>query len=145
MQITLNRSPIPGKDGGRAPKSLPATPAEPEGLHTATKAQQSATGPTPQRRWIWASVGVFALRNGLFPSGATTATQFPSLSPASQAVLAVRRRPSGKDGEGFATRTAEATPYPDPVVVFVVGLLTPLAVADDGVASAARAASWQQG
>jgi hypothetical protein len=29
-------------------------------------------------------------------------------------------------------------------VVFVVGLLAPLAVADDGVASAARAASWQQ-
>jgi hypothetical protein len=29
-------------------------------------------------------------------------------------------------------------------VVFVVGLLAPLAVADDGVESAARAASWQQ-
>jgi len=29
-------------------------------------------------------------------------------------------------------------------VVFVVSLLAPLAVADDGIASAARAASWQQ-
>ncbi len=57
---------------------------------------------------------------------------------------AVRRRPSRKDGEGFATRAAETAPYPDPVVVFVVGLLAPLAVADDGVESAARAASWQQ-
>jgi hypothetical protein len=58
--------------------------------------------------------------------------------------MSVWRRPSRKDGEGFATRAAETAPYPDPVVVFVVGLLAPLAVADDGVASAARAASWQQ-
>ena len=58
--------------------------------------------------------------------------------------MSVRRRPSRKDGEGFATRPAETAPYPDPVVVFVVGLLAPLAVADDGIASAARAASWQQ-
>jgi hypothetical protein len=58
--------------------------------------------------------------------------------------MSVRRRPSRKDGEGFATWAAETAPYPDPVVVFVVGLLAPLAVADDGVESAARAASWQQ-
>jgi len=89
-------------------------------------------------------MGIFALRSRLFPSAATMATRFPSLSPAIQTVMSVRRRPSRKDGEGFATRAAETAPYPDPVVVFVVGLLAPLAVADDGVESAARAASWQQ-
>ena len=69
----------------------------------------------------------------MFPSAATMATRFPSLSPAIQTVMSVRRRPSRKDGEGFATRAAETAPYPDPVVVFVVGLLAPLAVADDGM------------
>ena len=145
MQITLNRSPIPGKDGGRAPKSLPARPAEPEGLHATAQTQQSATGPTPQRCWIWEPVGVFALRSGLFPSTAAIATRFPGLLSASKAVLAVWRRPRGKDGEGFATRRAKAASCPDPVVLFVVGLLAPLAVADDGMVPAARAASWQQG
>ena len=145
MQITFDRSPIPGEDGGRAPKSLPAGPAEPEGLHATTQTQQSATGPTPQRRRIWESTGIFALRSGLFPSGVTMATRFPGLLSISKAVLAVWRRPSGKDGEGLATRTAEATSYPDPVVVFFVGLLATLTVADDGVASAARTASRQQG
>jgi hypothetical protein len=145
MQITLNRSPIPGKDGGRVPKSLPARPAEPEGLHATAQTQQSATGPTPQRCWIWEPVGVFALRRGLFPSTAAIATRFPGLLSASKAVLAVWRRPRGKDGEGFATRRAKAASCPDPVVLFVVGLLAPLAVADDGMVPAARAASWQQG
>jgi hypothetical protein len=84
------------------------------------------------------------MRSGLFPSPATIATRLPGLLSTSKAVLAVWRRPTGKDGEGLATRTAEAAPYPDPVVVFVVGLLAPLPVADDGVASAVRAASWQQ-
>jgi hypothetical protein len=72
----------------------------------------------------------------LFPSAATTATRFPSFN------CNVRTaRPSRKDGEGFATRAAETTPYPDPVVVFVMGLL---AVADNGVASGVRAATRQQ-
>jgi hypothetical protein len=127
------------------PKSLPARPAEPEGLHATAQTQQSATGPTPQRCWIWEPVGVFALRRGLFPSTAAIATRFPGLLSASKAVLAVWRRPRGKDGEGFATRRAKAASCPDPVVLFVVGLLAPLAVADDGMVPAARAASWQQG
>ena len=127
------------------PKSLPARPAEPEGLHATAQTQQPATGPTPQRGWIGESIGIFALRSGLFPSTATIATRFPGLLSTSKAVLAVWRRPTGKDGEGLATRTAETTPYPDPVVVFVVGLLATLAVADDRLASAARAVSWQQG
>jgi hypothetical protein len=58
--------------------------------------------------------------------------------------MSIRRRPSRKDGKGFATRAAETAPYPDPVVVFIMGLLAPLAVADNGVASAVRAATRQQ-
>ena len=106
--------------------------------------QQSATGPTPQRGWIWESIGIFALRSGLLPSCRRRATRFPGLLPATQLYWPYGGDQAGRMVKVFATRTAEAAPYPDPVVVFVVSLLAPLAVADDGVPSAVRASSWQQ-
>jgi hypothetical protein len=58
--------------------------------------------------------------------------------------VARRRRPTGQNREGHLTRPAPAAAHPNPVVVFIVGLLAPLPMADDGVVAAPRTASREQ-
>lgn len=61
-----------------------------------------------------------------------------SLAPCDQAVMTVGRRQKGKKREGPSAKLADAAPDPDPVVMFVMGLFVPSAMADDGIARTLR-------
>jgi hypothetical protein len=57
--------------------------------------------------------------------------------------MGVREREQGKQGESLPTTLAEAAPDPNPVVVFIVRLLAPTTVTDDGIAFTNRAPPQQ--
>jgi len=57
--------------------------------------------------------------------------------------MGVREREQGKQGESLPTTLAEAAPDRNPVVMFVVRLLAPPTVTDDGIAFANRASPPQ--
>jgi len=61
------------------------------------------------------------------------------LAASQQAVVGVRQREQGKQGEGLSTALAKAASDPNPVVVFIVRLLAPPTVTDDGIAFTNRA------
>jgi len=61
------------------------------------------------------------------------------LSTSQQAVVGVRERERGKEGEGLSATRAKAASDPNPVVMFIVRLLAPATVTDDGIAFANRA------
>ena len=55
------------------------------------------------------------------------------LLAAAHAEMPRRRQPIGQDGKGLAARMTDSASHPDPVVAWIVCLLAPLAVADDGI------------
>jgi len=57
--------------------------------------------------------------------------------------MGVRQRERGKQGEGLSTTLANAAPNPNPVVMFIVRLLAPTTVTDDGIAFANRTSPQQ--
>jgi len=61
------------------------------------------------------------------------------LTASQQAVVRVGERKQGKEGEGLPATVAKAAPDPNPVVMFIVRLLAPASVTDDGIAFANRA------
>jgi hypothetical protein len=61
------------------------------------------------------------------------------LTPSQQAVVGIRQREQGKQGEGLSTALAKAASDPNPVVMFIVRLLATATVTDDGIAFANRA------
>jgi hypothetical protein len=61
------------------------------------------------------------------------------LATSQQAVVGVRQREQGKQGEGLSTALAKAAPDPNPVMVFIVCLLATATMTDDGIAFADRA------
>jgi hypothetical protein len=61
------------------------------------------------------------------------------LSASQQAVVGVGEREQGKQGEGLSATRAKAASDPNPVVMFIVGLLAPPTVTDDGIPFANRA------
>ena len=66
------------------------------------------------------------------------------LLAATQAEMPRRRQPIGQDGKGLAARMTDSASHPDPVVAWVVCLLAPLAMADDGIVAAQRAPPREQ-
>ena len=66
------------------------------------------------------------------------------LLPARHAEMPRRRQPVRQDGEGLAARPANPTPHPDAIVLIVVGLAKPPAVANDRVVPAERAQPRQE-
>jgi hypothetical protein len=65
------------------------------------------------------------------------------LSASQQAVVGVGKRERGEQGEGLPATRAKATSDPNPVVMFIVRLLAPTTVTDDGIAFANRASPQQ--
>ena len=61
------------------------------------------------------------------------------LTAGQQAVAGVGERERGKEGEGLSASMAKAAPDPNPVVMFIVRLLAPATMTDDGIAFANRA------
>src|SRR5260370_39687888 len=64
--------------------------------------------------------------------------------PAANAKMRRRRQPIGQDGKGLAARMTDSASHPDPVVVRVVCLLAPLAMADDGLVATQRTPPREQ-
>ncbi|PYT32837.1 MAG: hypothetical protein DMG57_00470 [Acidobacteria bacterium] len=66
------------------------------------------------------------------------------LLAATQAEMPRRRQPIGQDGKGLAARMTDSASHPDPVVAWVVCLLAPLAMADDGLVATQRTPPREQ-
>ena len=82
------------------------------------------------------------MESPLFPTAVLLLDSLCCLLPAMKAVVALRQRPGGQDGECLATGPAQPSPNADAVVDLVVGLITPLAMADDGPVAAQRTPPW---
>jgi hypothetical protein len=65
------------------------------------------------------------------------------LAASQQAVVGIRQRELGKQGEGLSTALAKAASDPNPVVMFIVRLLAPTTVTDDGITFANRTSPQQ--
>jgi hypothetical protein len=61
------------------------------------------------------------------------------LSASQQAVVGVGEREQGKESEGPSATRAKAASDANPIVMFIVRLLAPTTVADDGITFASRA------
>ena len=53
--------------------------------------------------------------------------------------MGIREREQGKQSEALSATRAKAAPDPNPVVMFIVRLLAPATMTDDGIAFANRA------
>jgi len=85
------------------------------------------------------TIAIFKRRRGLFPATVLPKATLQCLHPRQQAVMRVRQRKERKEGEGLAaTKTVTATD-PNPVVMFIVRLLTAASVTDDGISHTKRA------
>ena len=104
---------------------------------------QPSPSPPPQRGRVRQSAGILDVGSGLFPTAPGLADRFPGLLPAAEAVVPIRRRPSRQDRERLATLPTPPTPYPDPVLPRVMGLLAPLPVTDDRFLPAQRTPARQ--
>ena len=76
-----------------------------------------------------------------FPGAAFQESTPQRLAAGDQAVVSVRRREQGQKSERRPTLVAKTASNPDPIMVFVMSLLPPAAVADDGVRRTDRAAA----
>jgi len=63
------------------------------------------------------------------------------LAAGDQAVMAVRRRKGRQKRERLTAAIAEATPNPDPIVVFIMSLFAAAAMTDDGILRTNRASA----
>jgi len=92
--------------------------------------------PSAQGGGIRHAIRIFDRGRGSFPG--VTFQEIPSQRPAAgdQAVVAIRRRERRQKGERRLTPIAKAAADRNPVVIFVVGLLTATAMTDDRVAQA---------
>ena len=84
-------------------------------------------------------IGVLQRRRRIFPRAVLHKVSPERLTPSQQAVVGVRQREQGKQGEGLSTALAKAASDPNPVVMFIVCLLATATVTDDGITFAKRA------
>ena len=102
-----------------------------------------AARPTAEGRGIRHPIGILEDRRGLFPGAVLPKMSPQRLSASQQAVVRVRKRKQGQEGEGLPATRATTAADPNPVVMFIVRLLAPATVADDGIAFANRASPQQ--
>jgi hypothetical protein len=95
--------------------------------------------PSPQSGWISNAIWIFHFGRCGFPG--VTFQQIPSqrLTAGDEAVMAVRRRERGQEGEGFRAQITAAAADLNPVVIFVVCLFPPAPMADNRFAQTHRA------
>jgi hypothetical protein len=79
------------------------------------------------------AMGIFYRRRRRFPGTALDKVAPQRLTAGDQAVMAVRKRKHGQEGNRLATRSADAAPNRDPVMVFVMSLLPPAAMTSDRI------------
>jgi len=94
--------------------------------------------PAAQRRGIWHTVRVLERRRRLLPGAVLLKTPPQCLHPRQQAVMRVRERKQREEGEGGAATKTVTAADPYPVMIFIVRLLTAVAMTDDGIAHTNR-------
>jgi len=97
--------------------------------------------PSSECGWIGHPIGIFDGGRSSFPGTAFQKITPQSLAARDQAVMTVGRREQRQKGERFATPVTEAAANRNPIVVFIMRLLAPAAMADDGVLQANRAST----
>src|ERR1019366_103027 len=117
--------------------------ADGAGLYPATQGEQSPEGPPAQSGGIGGARRIFAVRGRLL-NGIAGGNVFTGLLAAGHAEMRRRRQPIGQDGKGLAARMTDSASHPDPVVAWVVCLLAPLAMADDGLVATQRTPPREQ-
>ena len=98
-----------------------------------------ATRPSTDCGGIGHPIGVLQRGRRLFPGAVLHKVSPERLTAGQQAVAGVGERERGKEGEGLSASMAKAAPDPNPVVMFIVCLLAPATMTDDGIAFANRA------
>jgi hypothetical protein len=93
-----------------APQNVVPNRPQPD-LHTLPETEQSAPSPAPQRSRIRRPGGILAMRSGPLPIAAS-ADCLPGFMPAVQRVVTIGGRPTGQNGEGLATQSAEPPAAP---------------------------------
>ena len=88
---------------------------------------------SPEGRWIGDAIGIFDRRRGVFQRTIFQEVTFERLATCDETVVAVRRRKRRQKGEGDSARFADAPSNRNPIVIFVVGLFAPPAMAGDGI------------
>ena len=102
-----------------------------------------AARPAAEGGGIGDAIRVLQRGRRLFPRTVFHQVSPQRLSASPQAVMGVGEREQGKEGESLPTNLAKAASDPNPVVMFIVRLLAPATVADDGIAFAKRASPQQ--
>jgi len=92
-----------------------------------------AAKPPAECGGIGHAIGIFDSGCRGFPGTAFQEATLQRLAAGDQAVVSVRRREQGQKGERLPTQVANTAPNSDPIVVFVMSLLVPAAVTDDGI------------
>ena len=98
-----------------------------------------AARPAAEGGGIGHPIGVFQRRRRLFPRAVLHKVSPKRLRTGQQAVVGIREREQGKQSEALPASGAKAASDPNPVVMFIVRLLAPPTVADDGITFTNRA------
>ena len=93
-----------------------------------------SVSPAAKRGSIGHAVGVFECRRRLLPGTMLHKAPPQCLTARQQTVMGVRERKQREEGEGLPATGAATATDPDPVVVFIVGLLAAASMADDRIA-----------
>jgi hypothetical protein len=103
-----------------------------------------AAKPAAQRGGIGHTMGIFDCRRRRFPGAAFHQTPVQRLHASRQTVVRVREGEGRKQGEGFPAVVTQTAAYLNPVMLFIVSLLTAPAMADDRVVFTERASSYEK-
>jgi len=114
-------------------------PAEPHAqfAHHATQERKrrprgiQTLKPSAQSGGISNAIRSFDLGSGSFPGATFEEIPLQRLAAGNETVVAIRRRERRQEGQGLPAQIAKAPADLNPVVIFVVGLFPPAAMADD--------------
>ena len=98
-----------------------------------------AVRPAAEGGGIGHPIGIFQRWRRLFPRAVLHKVPAERLRTGQQAVVGVGEREQGKQSEALPASRAKAASDPNPVVMFIVRLLAPPTVADDGITFTNRA------
>lgn len=95
--------------------------------------------PAAESARICYAIGIFHRRRRCFPTTALDKVAPQRLTAGDQAVMAIRKREGRQEGNSHSARSADAAPNLNPVMVFVMSLFAPTAMAHDRILQTDRA------
>lgn len=90
-----------------------------------------AAAPAAEGGWVRNAIRIFQRWGGAFPTVMLHKTLSQRLTTRDQAVMGIRKGESGKETESMFAKFAQPAVVLDPVVILVMRLLAPPAMADD--------------